>query len=281
MAPAMAASVSDPTSPRPFRSTAHWRDPCDGVGPCRLPSSRPRTPSLACYRFRMAQPLPRPVDEHLTNPRPLVFPTEAEVPESKDHVLLRTALFLVLTETFADTAWIGSEQFVYYDASDPTRVVAPDVFVRRGGPDESFSSWKVWERGCPELAIEIVSNSDASPSAWEKKLARYHAMGVAELWRFQADAETPLRVWDRVDDNLLERRADGLRATSRVLGLELVVVGRALRLERDGVILPTPSERAAAESLRAVAAAERAAAETARADRLRAKLVAAGIDPDD
>jgi 7,8-dihydro-6-hydroxymethylpterin-pyrophosphokinase len=92
--------------------------------------------------------------------------------------------------------------------------------------------------------------------------------------RFQADSAAPLRVWDRVEGDLVERRVDEQRATSRVLGLDLVVVGRALRLERDGVVVPTPSERAARE-------AERAAVEAERAGRLRAKLVAAGIDPED
>lgn len=213
----------------------------------------------------MAQPLPAPVDEPLTKPRPLVFPTESTVPETKEHLDLRTALYLVLCEAFGQGAWVGSDQFVYYDASDPARVVAPDVFVRRGGPDESFASWKVWERGCPELAIEIVSESDASSAAWEKKLARYHAVGVAELVRFHADAERPLRVWDRVDDDLVERRVDGRRTTSRVLGCDFVVVQRALRLERDGVTLPTPSERAAAEAKRATAEAKRATAEAKRA----------------
>ena len=229
----------------------------------------------------MAQPLPAPVDEHLTKPRPLVFPTESTVPETKEHLDLRTALYLVLCEAFGAVAWVGSDQFVYYDASDPSRVIAPDLFVRRGGPDELFVSWKVWERGCPELAIEIVSSSDASATAWEKKLARYHAVGVAELVRFHAGAEQPLRVWDRVEDDLVERRVDVLRATSRVLGCDLVVVERALRLERAGKMLPTPSERASAEERRASAEAQRASAETERADRLRAKLIAAGIDPEE
>jgi hypothetical protein len=229
----------------------------------------------------MAQPLPEPVSEHLTKPRPLVFPTDSTVPETKEHLDLRTALYLVLCETFGATAWVGSDQFVYYDASNPTRVVAPDLFVRRGGPDEAFASWKVWERGAPELAIEIASESDASALAWEKKLARYHAMGVAELVRFQGDSASPLRVWDRVEGDLVERRVDEQRATSRVLGLDLVVVGRALRLERAGVIVPTPSERAAREAERAAMEAARAAVEEERAGRLRAKLLAAGIDPED
>lgn len=66
-----------------------------------------------------------------------------------------------------------------------------------------------------------------------------------------------------------------------MLALDLVVVDDTLRLEQDGVILPTPDERADAEAERADAEAERASAEAERADRLRAKLVAAGIDPED
>ena len=245
--------------------------PADRAPP--RPAASSRAP-VACYLLPMAQPLPVLLAEHLTKPRPLVFPTDATVPESTEHLDLRTALYLVLRRLFAATAWIGSDQFVYYDASDPTRVVAPDVFLRRGGPNEPFKSWKVWERGAPEVAIEIVSDSDAPQTEWDRKLSKYHAIGVVELARFDAQAATPLRVWDRVDGDLVERRVEGARATSRVLGLDLVVVDVTLRLERDGVILPTPDERAELE-------AARAASEAARAERLRAKLLAAGIDPDE
>jgi len=257
----------------------------------------------------MAQPLSAPSVEPLTSPRPLVFPTEAAVPESKDHFDLRTALYLVLRRAFADRASIGSDQFVYYDETDPARVIAPDVFLRRGGPDGPFASWKVWERGVPEIAIEIISASDAPPLEWDKKLAKYQALGVAELMRFEAGASAPLRAWDRLGGDLVERRLDRPRATSRVLALDLVVVDGTLRFEQHGVILPTPDERAdaefarateeakraaaeskraaaeskraAAERKRAAAESKRATAEAERADRLRAKLVAAGIDPDE
>ena len=239
----------------------------------------------------MAQPLPAPVDEHLTSPRPLLFPTDAEAPVSTDHFDQRTALYLVLRRLFDASAWVGSNQFVYFDASDPNRSVAPDVFLRRGGPNAPFESWKVWERGAPEVAIEIVSDSDAAPAEWEKKLAKYTALGVVELVRFEANVVPSLRVWDSLEGDLVERRVVGNRATSRVLGLEVVVVGATLRLEKDGVVVPTDAERADLEARRAAAEAERAAAEAERAaaeaeraaaetERLRAKLIAAGIDPD-
>lgn len=243
----------------------------------------------------MAQLLPARQVSYLRRPRPLVFPSEATMPESKAHLDLRTALYLVLRAAFRDVMWIGSDQFVYYDAADPARAVAPDIFVRRGGPDEQFASWKTWERGAPELAIEIISENDSSQGAWEKKLARYHSVGVEELVRFEPGAAVPLRVWDRVSNDLVEREVDGDSAPSRVLGLDFLIRGDQLRLAKDADLLPTPDERADFESARAGAAAEHALAEAARAGaeavrageeaaraaRLRAQLLAAGIDPDD
>ena len=137
------------------------------------------------------------------------------------------------------------------------------------------------------MALEIVSASDAGPNEWEEKLSRYHALGIVELLRFDLGATPCLRMWDRADGDLVERRLHGSRAASRVLGLDLVVVGPGLRWERDGAILKTGDELAA-EAVRASQQTQRvdatlvhAALEAERAERLRAKLVAAGIDPED
>lgn len=143
----------------------------------------------------------------------------------------------------------------------------PGAFVRRGGPDGRFNTGKVWERGALELPVEIVSASDVSASACAKQLASYHAIGVLELVRFHPGAAVPLRVWDRVDDDLIERRVVDEHVVSQVLGLDLVVVDCVLRLSRDGVLIPTAEERTAAAD--------------ARSARLREKLVAAGSDPDE
>ncbi|MCK6588711.1 MAG: Uma2 family endonuclease, partial [Polyangiaceae bacterium] len=97
------------------------------------------------------------------------FPDTAEVPESKRHLELRTLLYLVLG-TFRHEHSIGCDQFVYWDPTDPASCVAPDAFVHLSVPDSDFRSWKAWERGIPELAVEIVSYSDAPSAPWDVKL---------------------------------------------------------------------------------------------------------------
>ncbi|HZF52079.1 MAG TPA: Uma2 family endonuclease, partial [Polyangiaceae bacterium] len=98
------------------------------------------------------------------------------MPETKRHSALRSLLHLVLS-TLADWHSIGCDQFVYWDPTDPARCLAPDAFVHLGVPDSLFSSWKTWERGVPDLAVEITSDSDASALAWDVKLRRYQELG--------------------------------------------------------------------------------------------------------
>ena len=186
-------------------------------------------------------------------PRPIEFPSEErpeeQVSETKRHLEARTTLYLLLKEAFAGKA-IGSEQFVYTDAGDPQKCLSPDIFVKRDAPEELFETWKVWERGAPDLAVEIVSASDRRDADWAEKLARYQASGIGEVVRFDADGAQPIRVWDRVDGELVER-ATTSPALRECVALRLWWVtvpsayGLMLRLahDRDGKsLLPTPSE---------------------------------------
>lgn len=183
------------------------------------------------------------------------------MPETRRHYELRTTLFQVAKLAFADKASIGSDQLVYWNAADPNRCLAPDLFIRLGVPDTLFDSWKTWERGAPDVAVEIVSDSDASELAWEDRLHRYRELGVEELVRFDPIAPADfLRVWDRVDEDLVERMLDDpLIAESPVLGLCWIVMpdavlNRVLRLAKDasgGRLLPTPVEREAKRRLEA------------------------------
>lgn len=118
---------------------------------------------------------------HRTEPRPLHFPVEEKVPESAIHLQLRTFLFLLLEYVLEGRAVVGSDHFVYFDASDPRRCVAPDVFVRWGSEPsgEPVTSWKIWERGVPELCVEIDSEGDEP--TWSRRLAHYRALGTRRL----------------------------------------------------------------------------------------------------
>jgi Uma2 family endonuclease len=179
----------------------------------------------------------------------LHFPVEAEVPESKRHLQLRTLLFQFLEQAFAKEAAIGCDQFVYWDPSDARQCLAPDAFVCFGQADDLFQTWKVWERGVPEVAVEIISSSDSSDADWREKLDRYQSLGVSELVRFDPEASQPLRVWDLVDNRLSERAIVG--RSSHLRGFWLVVeqanIGRTLRLSHDEAgsrLYLTPAEAA-------------------------------------
>ena len=189
---------------------------------------------------------------HRPAPAPLHFPSSATIPESKRHLTLRTFLYQVLKLEIAARHSVGSEQFVYWNARDPKRCLAPDVFVKLRLPDGDFDVWKTWHNGAPELCIEIVSPSDEGAREWRDKLERYDEMGVSELVRFDPDAEIGHRitVWDRIDGRLVEREVTGDVTPCVTLGFHFYVgtveaypVG--LRVARDAAqadVLPSPEE---------------------------------------
>jgi Uma2 family endonuclease len=221
---------------------------------------------------------PHPELKYVRAPEPIHFPEEELMPEGKTHLVLRTFLFRLLRSALGPEHSVGSEQFVYWNARDPKRVLAPDAFVRLGVPDSRFGSWKTWEQGgVPDLAIEIVSPGE-SEASWEEKRASYHELGVKELVRFDPAAAPGerLRVWDRVHDDLVERQLElGSDRTACVtLGLYWVVrpvdgEPAGLRLaDEHGTLVEVPEEteaRGRAEEARGRAAANARAEEEARA----------------
>ena len=144
--------------------------------------------------------------EYVRPLQPLHFPVEEEVPESQRHFELRTELYQLLSFHLAERATVGSDQFLYFDASNPKACLAPDVFLKLGTRGPEIESWKTWERGTPDLAIEIASRSDAPDEPWQQKLERYHRLGVPELVLFNHRAAQKLRIWDYVDGDLAERK---------------------------------------------------------------------------
>jgi Uma2 family endonuclease len=223
-------------------------------------------------------------------PQPVHFPGSEEMPETNRHLELRTALYIILKRELAARATIGSDQFVYYDPTTAKKKLAPDAFVKLDIPHRTFRVWKTWQRGAPDVAVEVVSDSDEGDEDWEVKLERYRATGIPEVVRFDPDdVERPIRVWDHVDGDLVERDHPGDGVFECVpLGLFWVAVPhrafvQMLRLARDREgrdLLPTHEEaerearRARQEEARARVEAERAraAAEQAR-DALEAEVL--------
>ncbi len=194
------------------------------------------------------------------------------MPEGLPHLLVRTSLFQLLQFALGPAHSVGSDQFVYWIATDPKRKLSPDVFVRLGVPQVSFGSWKTWENGgSPDLGVEVISPNEGDGVTWDEKFARYRELGVKELVRF--DPEAPegkrLRAWDLVRGDLVERVIGNDRTPCLTLGLNWTVcpipkqsVGLRL-IDDEGRFLQTETEaaEARAEAEAKARAEERAAAE--------------------
>jgi hypothetical protein len=210
---------------------------------------------------------------YLRPPAPLHFPTGELVPEGFDHKLRLLALLQSVLQELGDRALITSDSFLYWDPTNPKKCLAPDLAIRCGTPAAVLKSWTTWEHGAPHVGVEIVSDWDRSLGPFASKLERYRQAGIAEVVRFDfEDAERPLRLWDLLDGDLVERDIavpDARRCDA--LGLYWCAVSDAeltltLRLARDAAgteLLPTPAETRDAE--RAAKETERAAKEAALA----------------
>jgi len=209
---------------------------------------------------------PRPKRSYVRPPVPIHFPDSELMPETGVHLEVRTALYLLVRDFVGERGAVGSDQFMYWDPSDPRPCLAPDLIVRMGASPGPFPTWKVWERGAPHLAVEVVSPVDSSESRWSEKLSRYAKSGVNEIARFDpADSERPLRLWDRLDGDLVERELEGEHALlCDTLAVHWCVradptLGRVLRLSLDALgqtLVPTAIERERAAAAARIAELE-------------------------
>ena len=184
---------------------------------------RARMPSVTSLRARSLQ--------HVRPVVPLYFPSsepESErMGQSGRHYRMCNALYEILRAAAGDEHTVSCDAFVYFDAANPERKLAPDGAVKLGVPQHDFDSWKSWERGTPELAFGGTPFPSDSPERWtfEEKLRRYRALGVGQLVVFHVDGEpgSRLRVWDRIDGNLVERTVTDERTPCLTLDAFLVI----------------------------------------------------------
>ena len=230
----------------------------------------------------MAKPLALQGLRHVRPVEPVEFPSsdpEWDMPESLRHGQLCQLLYQILSRHLGPSSTVGKDNFVYFDASNRRRCLAPDAFVKLGVAQELFDSYRTWEKGTPELCAEVLSPSDTKEKlSLDEKLRRYHALGTRELVAFDVDAPEGqrLRAWDRIAQDLVERVVEAETTICATLGLQWVLAPGgpelpvALRLARpSGELLPTGEEAALAREQAALAGkeAERAEKEAERAAR--------------
>ena len=153
--------------------------------------------------------------------------------ETDTHRKQMTYLLDALEDYFRGDAdvYVAGNLFVYYREGDPTRVVAPDIFVVKGVPKHNRRIYQVWkEEKAPDVVFELTSRDTRQEDLGPKK-GTYEMLKVQEYFIFDPLGEylEPRLVGFRLEEWGYRRIADE-PLVSQVLGLVLRVEGEMLRL---------------------------------------------------
>jgi len=198
--------------------------------------------------------------------------------------------------------YVSGNLWVSYEEGVPEAAVCPDVFVVFGVEKRQRETYRVWEEHgkTPDWVLEVTSSITQQEDEHDKPEI-YSLIGVKEYFQYDPTGDylnPQLKgrrlVGDRYQVLTPSRTEDGkLVFLSVVLGLEMRLLrdgrlrffdpesGESLRTfqESEREIL-REKERAAQERERPAQERDRAECEKKRADRLAAKLLELGIDPD-
>ncbi|MBN9161090.1 MAG: Uma2 family endonuclease [Myxococcales bacterium] len=208
----------------------------------------------------------------------LVYPETDDMGEHELQRLIAELLRPLLERFLAErgiVAHAGADQFVYWAEGEPTKRIAPDLYVLPGvRQDVVIRSWKTWQTGIvPSFVLEIAGDDYAKD--YEDNPVLYGDLGVEELVIFDPHARPGSRS-SRVRWQVYRRiRRRGLvrvevsqsdRVRSKHLGVWLRAVGTGDDVRVRIALGPQGDELYPTE-----AEAECAAKEQERAQRLRAE----------
>lgn len=201
-----------------------------------------------------------------------------------------------------DDVFVASDHLIYPVEGRPKIRFAPDTYVAFGVKKRHRGSYKVWLEGgiFPQVVFEVYSPGNSQPE-FESKFGFYEKYGAEEYYIVYPDDPCTIVGYLRTGDKLVEIPNMNGFASPR-LGIRFVVEDddidvlgpdgnrwlapdeRAEELEEERLKAErkaaTANRRAATAQRRADLADARAAETAAKAEALRAKLRAAGIDPD-
>ena len=189
--------------------------------------------------------------------------------------------------------FVAMDNFIYAVEGDNKAVTAPDVYIAFGRPKGHRGSYKVWDEGhiFPQVIFEILSPSNTRQEMLDKQ-EFYFNHGAEEFYIYDPD------------DNILQgfvrtnRRVTTIKNWAKFvsprLGIRFELVDDDLHVYGANgqrfltfVEVSERAEQADMETKRAKREAKRADREAKRADdavqllaKLRAKMLAAGLDPD-
>ncbi len=140
------------------------------------------------------------------------YPSEDDEPMSATgfHGVQINTLSDQLKRHFGDDSlvYIGIDSFVYYQEGDPTKFVAPDIYVVLGvAPFPERRSFYIWAEGAvPDVVFEFLSESTARHDRGEKIKQYMVDIGVQEYFIHQPEADKPpeFRGWRRSPSGEIE-----------------------------------------------------------------------------
>lgn len=201
--------------------------------------------------------------------RAVVYPTADGNPmaETDEHRDLMVYFIEALKAFFAAlrNVYVSGNNFVFYEAGNPKKKVAPDVYLVFGVPMRQRRSYKAWEEGgrLPEVIIEFTSRKTRKTDTNVKRPLYETILRVPEYFLFDptGDYLKPRFQGYRLVDGLyiaLEM-VDG-RIHSERLELDLVMDGSRLRLfdprRQEWLLTPEEATRLARQEAEARRAAE-------------------------
>jgi Uma2 family endonuclease len=237
--------------------------------------------------------MPSALARKLAGADPTFYPVDDEMGEGLTHretaELLRILLKLFLAHE-GKVARVGANQFIYWVQGEPSKTVAPDIYVLPGVPaDTEIDCWKVWETSVvPSVVVEIVSRSVKKD--YVEAIARYRELGVLEVIVFDPKAtkgstkRVRWQVYRRVKgrDLVLVESSNEDRVQCKQLGCWIRMVGKGASVSlRVGLgpkgdeLLPTEAE--AATKAREGEAKARAQAEAEAKARAQAEVEVARL----
>jgi Uma2 family endonuclease len=151
--------------------------------------------------------------------------------------------------------------FLHYELKSEKKFRGPDFFLVLDVSNRERKSWVVWQEGMrlPDLIIEILSDKTREIDKGKKKELYERIFRTPEYYLF--DPFTQEFIGLKLRDGSYEEELPDKEGKiySKVTELYLIVKDGGLRwMTREGVILPTLSERADQEKQRADQAEQRA-----------------------